>query len=85
MQSDFRRFLVLTLGLTLVVLAGTWLFGGFVGISGHGVAALIAGVVVAIAVAVGLMGLMFASSRHHDEAAHTASRQHFDDGQDRQD
>lgn len=84
MQSEFRRFLVLTVGLTLLVLAGTWLFGGFVGISGHGAAALIAGVVVAIAVAVGLMGLMFASSRHHDEAAHTASRQHFDDGQDRQ-
>jgi hypothetical protein len=85
MQAEFRRFLALTLGLILVALAGTWLFGGFEGISGHGVAALIAGVVVSVAVAVGLMSLLFASSRHHDDAAHEASRKQFDDGRDRPD
>jgi hypothetical protein len=41
--------------------------------------------VVSIAVAVGLMSLLFASSRHHDDAAHEASRKQFDDGRDRPD
>jgi hypothetical protein len=45
--------------------------------SGHGVAALIIGVTLALALGVGLMVLMYASSREHDEGAHNAAKENF--------
>lgn len=73
-RADIVKTLILTVSLTVFVLLGTWVLGGFEGLSGHGVAALIAGVLVAIAVGVGLMTVVFISAREHDEAAHSATR-----------
>ncbi|MBC8038462.1 MAG: hypothetical protein H7X89_14715 [Rhizobiales bacterium] len=65
--------------LTAVLLILTWLFGGFEGLSAHGIGALIAGTAGALALGIGLMTIMFISSRSgHDQAAHDAARSHFD-------
>ena len=72
-RSVLYRIIIYVVVLTILVLGGTFLFGGFEGLSGHGVGALIAGVAVSLALGVGLMVLMYASSREHDEAAHRAA------------
>jgi len=55
--------------ITALLLICTWLVGGFAGLSGHGVAALIIGVVASMFLGIGLMVAVFASSRSgHDEA-----------------
>lgn len=48
----------------------TWFFGFFDGMSVNGVIALILGVVLSTALGVGLMALVFLSSRGRDEAVH---------------
>jgi hypothetical protein len=63
-------------GVIAVLLALTWLFGGFGGMSGAGVAALTLGIIVTVALGVGLMTLLFYSSRsERDEAVHRAARE----------
>jgi hypothetical protein len=60
-------------GMVLAVLALVWAFNGFsdLGVSGHGLAAMILGVVITTGVGVGLMALIFHSSRvEQDEAVH---------------
>ncbi len=60
-----------------VILLGVWLLGGFakLGLTGHGVAALILGITITIALGIGLMALVFASGRsRHDEAVHLDSK-----------
>lgn len=82
-SSILYRTIIYVVGLTLLVLGGTFLFGGFEGLSGHGVGALIAGVAISFALGVGLMVLMYASSREHDEAAHRAAEKDLKDESDR--
>jgi hypothetical protein len=77
-RSILLRTVIYVVVLTLMVLGGTFLLGGFEGLSGHGVGALIAGVAVSFAIGVGLMVLMYASSREHDEAAHRAGGENFE-------
>jgi hypothetical protein len=58
------------------LLALTWLFGGFAGLTGAGVIALTLGITVTVALGVGLMALLFYSSRsERDEAVHRAIRE----------
>jgi uncharacterized membrane protein len=82
-RSVLYKAIIYVVVLTLLVLGGTYAMGGFEGLSGHGVGALIAGVAVSFAIGVGLMVLMYASSREHDEAAHRASRDDLDNEPDR--
>jgi hypothetical protein len=76
-RTDLIRTIVLVTCLTLVVIGGAFALGAFHGLSGHGVAALIAGIAISIAVGVGLLALMYASNREHDERAHFAARENF--------
>jgi hypothetical protein len=56
--------------ITGLLLACTWLAGGFTGLSGHGAAALIIGIVASMFLGIGLMVAVFASSRSgHDDVA----------------
>jgi uncharacterized membrane protein len=71
------KIVALVSAATLILLGGTYLFGGFEGVSGHGIGALIVGVVFSLALGVGLMVLMYASHHGHDDAAHHAAREHF--------
>jgi hypothetical protein len=66
------------LALTALLLIVTWLAGGFEGLSSHGVGAMIAGVLGSMLLGIGLMSIVFASSRSgHDQAAHDAAKSHF--------
>lgn len=56
--------------LALGVATAMWIEAGDASISLHGVIALLLGVVVALALGIGLMALVFYSSRHgHDDQA----------------
>lgn len=69
-----------TIAVIVVTILGTWLLGGFVGLSGGGAAALIVGVAASFAVGIGLMAIVFHSSRSgQDEAAHGATEHEFKD------
>ena len=60
-------------GMVFAVLFILWGFNGFegLGLSGHGLAALILGVVISTGVGVGLMALIFHSNRtQQDETVH---------------
>jgi len=66
--------IVAALVLALLVVAGltgyAWIQLDEVTLSGHGLAALLLGVGVSLALGMGLMGLVFYSSRHgHDDEA----------------
>jgi hypothetical protein len=59
--------------MVLAVLFLLWAFNDFesLGLSGHGLAALILGVLISTGVGVGLMALIFHSNRtHQDETVH---------------
>ena len=71
-----------TLLLALLTIAGTYVFGGFTGLSSGGVAALVLGVSFSYALGVGLMVAVFHSSRFYDEDAHNATLDQFKDRQD---
>ena len=63
------------LGMLVITLAGVghiWLGMGDVQISGHGILALVLGLVVSIGLGVGLMALVFISARrgHDDSVGH---------------
>ncbi len=60
-------------GMVLGVLFLVWALNGFsdLGVSGHGLVAMILGVVITTGVGVGLMALIFHSNRsHQDETVH---------------
>jgi len=76
-RSVLYKAIVYVVVLTLLVLGGTYALGGFEGLSGHGVGALIAGVAISFAVGVGLMVLMYAS-REYDEAAYRAAEDNLE-------
>jgi hypothetical protein len=59
------RFVVISVGVTLAVLALAWLFGGFagLGLDDSGAIALSLGVTFTVALAVGLMTLIFYGDR----------------------
>jgi hypothetical protein len=68
-----------TVALALLTVLGTYIFGGFHGLSLGGVMALILGVTMSYALGVGLMVAVFYSSRFYDEGAHQAALDHFKD------
>lgn len=70
-----------TAALAVLTVVGTYIFGGFEGLSTGGVMALILGVTLSYALGVGLMVAIFHSSRYYDESAHHAALDHFEDRQ----
>jgi hypothetical protein len=68
-----------TILLAVLTIAGTYIFGGFKGLSGGGVTALILGVSFSYALGVGLMVAIFYSSRYYDDSAHNAALEQFKD------
>jgi flagellar basal body-associated protein FliL len=78
-RSDIRKIIIIVLALTVLLLGGGYAFGAFEGIGWHGVGALVVGVTLSLALGVGLMALMYASNRSHDEEAHLAAKNTFRD------
>jgi uncharacterized membrane protein len=76
-RTNILKIITIVAVLTLLALGGTYLWGGFEGMSGHGVGALIAGIIISLALGVGLMMMMYSSNREHDEAAHHAAKENF--------
>lgn len=70
-----------TVFLAALTVIGTYVFGGFEGLSSGGVMALILGVTLSYALGVGLMAAIFHSSRSYDDSAHNAALDHFKDRQ----
>lgn len=68
-----------TLLLAVLTVIGTYVFGGFTGLSAGGVMALILGVTLSYALGVGLMVALFHSSRFYDDSAHNAALDQFKD------
>lgn len=68
-----------TVLLAALTVLGTYIFGGFEGLSSGGVMALILGVTLSYALGVGLMAAIFHSSRSYDDSAHNAALDHFKD------
>ena len=75
------KIVVGTVLLAILTVLGTYLFGGFEGLSAGGAMALIVGVTLSYALGVGLMVAVFYSSRFYDEDAHRAALDHFKDRQ----
>jgi len=78
-RSDIRKIIIIVLALTVLLLGGGYAFGAFEGIGWHGIGALVVGVALSLALGVGLMVLMYASNRSHDEEAHLAAKSTFKD------
>jgi hypothetical protein len=70
-----------TVLLALLTVIGTYILGGFNGLTAGGVMALILGVTLSYALGVGLMVAVFYSSRFYDESAHQAALDQFTDRQ----
>jgi|GEM_PF-2102349 len=70
-----------TTALAVFTVIGTYIFGGFTGLSVGGAMALILGVTLSYALGVGLMVAIFHSNRFYDESAHHAALEHFKDRQ----
>jgi len=73
MEAEMKRFLLilplmLLLGFAIYAAAFGWTIAGGAGMSGHGVTAMILGVVLSLMVAAVLVGLLLYSRRHgYDE------------------
>ena len=78
---DFPKVAAGTVLLAVLTILGTYIFGGFEGLSSGGVFALILGVTLSYALGVGLMVAVFHSSRFYDDSAHTAALDQFKDRQ----
>jgi hypothetical protein len=76
---SLARVVAGTIVLALLTILGTYVFGGFRGLSGVGIMALILGVSLSYALGVGLMAAVFYSSRFYDESAHNAALEQFKD------
>ena len=68
-----------TVLLAILTVLGTYIFGGFHGLTAGGIMALILGVTLSYALGVGLMVAVFHSSRFYDDDAHQAALDHFSD------
>lgn len=69
------KILLGSLGVAVLLPLVAWALGAFVGLSGHGVATLILGTVLSMALGIGLMVAVFASSRSgHDDAIADVTR-----------
>lgn len=77
----FTKIIAGTVMLAALTVIGTYVFGGFEGLSSGGVMALILGVTLSYALGVGLMAAIFHSSRSYDDTAHNAALDHFKDRQ----
>lgn len=78
-RSDIHKVVIIVLVVAVLLLGGGYAFGAFQGIGWHGIGALVVGVTLSLALGVGLMVLMYASSRSHDEEAHLAAKRTFKD------
>lgn len=74
-KSVLLRIIVGAFAVTALLLLAAWAAGAFVGLSGHGAAALILGTVLSMGLGIGLMVAVFASSRSgHDESVSDIAR-----------
>jgi hypothetical protein len=76
---SLARVIAGTIALALLTIIGAYAFGGFTGLSGSGVMALILGISLSYGLGVGLMVAVFHSSRFYDESAHNAALEQFKD------
>jgi hypothetical protein len=65
--QSILRIIAGTAAMTLLVILVTWAVGGFTGLSGAGDVALIFGITVTLALGIGLMALVFYSSRSEQD------------------
>jgi hypothetical protein len=73
-RNTILRVVAGTAALIVAVVLATWALGGFTGMSGAGDAALVLGIALTLALGIGLMALVFYSSRsERDEAVHHAT------------
>src|SRR5262245_20977231 len=79
-RTSIQKIIVGTAVLAVLVLLGTYLLGGFEGLSANGIGAVILGVTASLALGIGLMTAIFASSRGHDDRAHYAAMDQFKKG-----
>src|SRR5262245_11187044 len=79
-RTSIQKIIVGTAVLAVLVLLGTYLLGGFEGLSANGIGAVILGVTASLALGIGLMTAIFASSRVHDDRAHYAAMDQFKKG-----
>jgi hypothetical protein len=72
-RNSILRIVAGTAAIIVAVILVTWALGGFTGMSGAGDVALILGIAVTLALGIGLMTLVFYSSRsERDEAVRGA-------------
>ena len=73
-RKSILRIVAGTAALIVAVVLATWALGGFAGMSGAGDVALILGIAATLSLGIGLMALVFYSSRsEQDEAVHHAT------------
>lgn len=78
-QMGLSKIVAGTVLLALLTVLGTYIFGGFEGLSTGGIMALILGVSFSYALGVGLMVILFHSSRFYDDSPHNAALDQFKD------
>lgn len=81
-RLNLGKIIAGTILLAFLTIIGTYILGGFSGLSAGGVMALVLGVTLSYALGVGLMVTIFHSSRFYDESAHNAALDHFKDRRD---
>lgn len=73
-RSTLYKIIAGVVAIDVFTIVGTWLLGGFAGLSAGGAGALIAGVTASFALGIGLMVLVFHSSRSGvDDSTHRAT------------
>ncbi|MGE0240164.1 MAG: hypothetical protein AB7S59_15705 [Parvibaculaceae bacterium] len=77
-HSPVAMTVVATVILSVLSILGTYILGGFTGLTGNGAGALIFGVFASFALGVGLMVAIFHSSRGYDDQAHYAAMDQFE-------
>jgi uncharacterized protein YacL len=73
-RSSIIRIVAGTIAIIVALILATWALGGFTDLSVAGGIALILGIAISMALGIGLMALVFYSSRsERDEAVHLAA------------
>lgn len=69
-MSWITKFVLICSGAIVGIMAMVWLFNGLsgLGLSGHGVVALVLGITVSVGLGIGLMALVFYSNRSGQDA-----------------
>ena len=81
-MKNIIAFIAALIGLGLAAYWALYVFGEIEGVtlSGHGVAAMVVGLILTLVVGFGLMALLFFSNKHgHDERVHNLNKDRPDD------